>query len=229
MSAVNFKFTKSQIDSFFDMIKHNKEFGGVFRIEDNKITNFTKEKGGNYSVRYNHKNHTYPISYHTHAYYPSMMKQTSETIFKQIDKQLSTNTNNALYLFECDIMKIHPPSPQDCYVCSQKYKYGMIVFTQEGIYQVKYYGHKPLTLDEKNKIDLKYYSYIWGQTRQTVENCLQSGNHKKILNCLKKCAQYRKTHENEKCIEKYLKMLKKYNIECKLVKWNEAYHNVFFS
>lgn len=227
--SIVFKLSPNQVQSFKSLLVHDKEFGGVLNIRNNLLFNATKEIGGDYSVRYNRKNHNYEYSYHTHAYYPKMKNKSKTTIMKTIQNTLPIDTNKALYLFECDIMQIHPPSPQDCYVCSLGMKEGMLVFTQEGIYQTYYTGLHPLTTETKEIIDKMYYKYIWGKSKKVVTSALSSGNVNRIIKCLKNVLEYRKRVKESQCISKYLSYLKKHDIICTLIPWNKAHSHVFFS
>lgn len=224
-----FKLTPSEIKYFHDLVKFNKEHGGVINIDNGKLVNKTKELGGNYSVSYNQKNSTYEYSYHSHAYYPTARNTPKERLLTIIRNTMKYDMNKALYLFECDIMKVHPPSPQDCYVLSLGRKQGMLVCAQEGMYQLHYTRNEPITMHTKDEIDRKYYKFIWGKQRQAVLNQLQSGNHDTICKCLKGCMEYRKTHKDITSVGQYIRYLKTKGVVCKLIPWHQVPNHVFFS
>ena len=227
--SIDFKLSSDELKQFHDKLKHNKEFGGVLNIHNGIVRNKTTEKGGNYSISYNQKNDNYEFSYHTHAYYPSMRNSPQKSIMKSIKENMKNDLNKALYLFECDIMKIHPPSPQDCYVCSLKRKKGMLVFTQEGIYTLQYEGQEPISVKQKDKIDKMYYKCMWGSNQERISALLSSGNQDKIYQALKSCYEYRKNYFEKKCIRKYLNYLKSHQFKCKRISWKDAPKTVFFS
>ena len=225
---ITFKLSPSEVRKFKKLVTQNKEYGGVLNIKKNRISNVSAQKGGNYSISYNYKNENYEYSYHTHAYSPKFKHVNKDSVVKNINEMMDYDLNEALYIFECDIMKIHPPSPQDCYVCSISKKQGMIVFTQEGVYQLHYTGMEPMTLDCKDKIDKYYYKCIWGKSRKWVTKCLE-GDNEDILKCIKGCLKYRKSSHLRDNIVDYLKFLKENGIECKLIPWKKASEWVFFS
>lgn len=195
------------------------------------IKDMSKVIGGDYSVKYTNIDNSYKYSYHTHAYY-SFLKSllNGKTIMNIIAKLIKVDMNAGLYLFECDIMYIHPPSPQDCYVCSHSNKHGMLIFTQEGIYEVS--SDRLLTHKDRDEIDNKYYRYVWGDSKRNVESCLQSNNIRRIIKRLKRCMSYRKKVNKLHCVSQYIKYLKTKGVSCKLVKWNRHVSDnkhVFFS
>lgn len=225
-----FKFTPAQLDTFNNYLKMNKEVGGVMNIQNNNITNITKSIGNDYSVMINEKNSSYEISYHTHAYSKQKKNVSRANILNIINVLINKNKlDDALYLFECDIMKIHPPSPQDVYICSRGTKQGMLIITQEGIYELYYKGATPISTETKKLIDEKYYKCMWGRTLNDVHSELQSGNNDKLFGCLKKCNKHRHTHSPNVSINSYLNYIKKFNLFCKLTPWHKCCDHVFFS
>ena len=226
---VKFKLSPEDKTFFHGLIKFNKEYGGVLNIHNGKILNKTSEKGGNYSVSYNQKNDKYEISYHSHAYCKQNHHLNSSQIMKKIETKLSNNTNDALFLFECDIMQVHPPSPQDCYVCSLRYKQGMLVCAQEGMYEMKYINQHPIDQIMKGKIEEQYYKLFWGESRRNVSKLFQSANHESIMKCIRICNKHHKKNGNNVLIDKYLKYIRKKGFICKLIPWENVSEHVFFS
>ena len=102
--SIKFKLSPNDINQFHEKLKNNKEFGGVLNIHNGKIKRKTMEKGNNYSISYNYKNNDYEFSYHTHAYYPKMKGEKENIIMNLIKKDMNSDLNKALYLFECDII-----------------------------------------------------------------------------------------------------------------------------
>ena len=127
MITPTFKMSLQELNIFHQLLQDTKEYGGVFKIENNRIINKTHTRGGDYSVSYNTRNASFQISYHTHAYYCRLKYLPRIQIMKRIKDEMKNDINQALYIFENDVMKIHPPSPQDCYICSLKRKNGMII------------------------------------------------------------------------------------------------------
>tara|TARA_B100001758_G_C18244715_1_gene522528 strand:+ start:200 stop:886 length:687 start_codon:yes stop_codon:yes gene_type:complete len=222
------KISQNQLKFFFQLIQCDKEFGGMIKTNRNGyIEDISKTLGGNYSVKYTNIDSSYNYSYHTHAYYSFLHGiLNGKNVIDIIAKLIKVDMNAGLYLFECDIMYIHPPSPQDCYVCSHSNKRGMLIFTQEGIYEVR--TSKILTLMDKDEIDNEYYRYIWGDSKHNVESCLQSNSIPRIIKRLRRCMSYRKRVNKLHCVSQYIRYLKTKGVSCKLVKWDTNKH-VFFS
>ena len=224
-----FKMTFQELNIFYQLLQDTKEYGGVFKIENNHIINKTHTRGDNYSISYNTKNASYQVSYHTHAYYCRLKHLPQIQVMKRIKNEMEKNMNDALFMFETDIMKVHPPSPQDCYICSLKRKHGMIIFTQEGIYELTYHKPYPLSMNDKDKIDELYYTCMWGKSKDYVTKQLVSHNKKSIMTCLRYCMKHRKQTPYRKSIQKYLNHLQKYGFQCQCVPWKSAHTHVFFS
>jgi len=225
-----FKLLPKDIKYFHSLVKKTKEFGGVLKISNNKvIENKTSEKGNIYSVGYDKKNNTYGIEYHSHAYYPKLELYSTEEILKKIKRRMKTNMMDALFIFECDIMKVHPPSPQDCYICSLNLKSGMLVCAQEGIYEITYNMKYPCSIHIKEKIDKIYYTCFWGMDREYVTSKLESNNNDDVFEVLQKCSMHHLNYKDDDLIKVYLNFLKKYHFECTLIKWRDVPNHLFFS
>ncbi len=209
-----------------NLLKRNKEYGGVINIQNNNIVNMTVDKGSNYSISYNLKNSNYEITYHTHAYYPQMPKATQEQRIAKIQEYFKNKQRNkGLYIFECDILRIHPPSPQDFLVClhtvTTRNKICSMVITYDHIYVyrplpkliIQYSSLSPqqqkLFFNKlKNKFDKVYYKSIWGMSRTKVEKTLSYGSNKEMIDMMKSVQKYVNNTTKQERIMKYFKTVR---------------------
>ena len=219
-----FKLKPKQLNYFYNLLGHEKEYGGNLKIIKNNVIIVYEKKGENFKVRMNFQGE-YDLSYHTHAYLANLSFSVIE-IFKTIKNEIfKLNLNKGLYLFEANIMKIHPPSPQDCKLCSiQK---NMLVFTQEGIYFMKYKNNTMLSHKDILDIERQYYKNMWGTTEQNVRKHISSNNPNNIMKILYSCQSHRNKVTYYKSIHEYIKFIKTKNIYCKLIPWNYAQNHIF--
>lgn len=218
-----FKLKKKQLSKFFSYLGHKKEYGGNIKIHNGYARIVYEKKGDNYRVRMNFQGE-YDISYHTHAYLATLQYDMN-TIFEIIKNALLKSMNNGLYLFEANVMKIHPPSPQDCKLCSIQRK--TLVFTQEGVYFMKY--KTGTILSNKDVIDIKnvYYKCMWGTSEQNVKKHISSNDPIKIMKILRICHDNRRVVSYKKSILEYMKYLQTKNLDCKLIPWNRVQNHIF--
>jgi len=226
------------------LLRSNKEFGGIIDVERNKIKHFTVNEGGDYSISYDIGNPNYELTYHSHAYSPRMPYKKKVDVIKRIELLIKRKMiDKALYLFECDILSIHPPSPQDFIECfknvSFRGKKGSLVFTYEGVYYMKLLakrtahfvtlptvGRKQFELKIRALLDDAYYKNIWGVSKSHAKNMLHSNNPKKIMKLVKQIHSYTKKHSQQKRITKYFRVVRKYFF-VKRVSWESSPYHTF--
>lgn len=221
-----FKLKRKQISHFYSLLKRKKEYGGNIRILNKEAYILYEKKGEDFKVRMNYKGE-YDINYHTHAYFGTLLDKNINEILHKIQIQFNKgDINNGLYLFESNIMRIHPPSPQDCMLCSVLYK-PMLVFTQEGVYVLKYNRNTPLTLNDKNDIENKYYKYMWGIDKKIVKQHISSNDPNMIIKILYQCYLHKERISFKKSINMYLQYLRLKNINCRLIEWGKLKNHMF--
>lgn len=244
MSVNNSKIYLNQanIKKFASKMQRNKESGGVmnFSLETNgRLKHFTDEPGGNdYQISLSLRGKDYEAMWHTHHYKAKYPKKKTSWVVNKIHKMIDKDkTWDALYYFESDIIRVHPPSPPDVIsafrVCHLNGKRVSFVFAEEGIYAVKptkalcrYYDSLP-TYAAKNKllnnilksVDQKYFKIIWGAPR-SVTKWLENDDSPKIKKLIKRVQKHTDNTTDLRRIREYMEVVRSKGFKISFMKWN---------
>ena len=233
--------TSTDIRKFLKMMKRDKESGGVIDFDlahRGEIKHLTDESGGNnYEISLSLGSKDYEAMYHTHHYKAKCKHKKPKEIVKMIHGMIDKDkTWDALYFFESDIIRVHPPSPPDCIsafkVCHLNGKYLSFVFTEEGIYTVrptkqliaKYeslpFGQRQKFLDKLlNEIDIKYFKYIWG-TPRSVTKYLENDNVPKIKKLIVDVNKHTTRKKDLGRIRDYMNFVREKGFKISYLRWD---------
>ena len=233
--------TSKDLKKFLNFMKRDKESGGVIDFDlghKGEIKHLTDERGGNnYQISLSLGTKDYEAIYHTHHYKARCKGIPTYKIVKKIHNMIDEDkTWDALYYFESDIIRIHPPSPPDCIsafkICHYHNKYISFVFTEEGIYTIrptkklikKYINLKP---EKRNiflnnllkELDKKYFRIIWG-TGKNVTKWLENDDSPKIKKLIKTVENYTNSTTDLKRIRKYMNVIREKGFKISYLKWS---------
>tara|TARA_Y100000389_G_scaffold202053_1_gene246363 strand:+ start:2409 stop:3185 length:777 start_codon:yes stop_codon:yes gene_type:complete len=241
LNSTKLFLNKKNVEKFKKIMQRNKESGGAlnFNINGNgRLNHMTDHTGTDYSIKLNIRGDNYEAIWHTHHYKSKYADKKSSWVVDKIRRMIDNNkTWDALYFFESDIIRIHPPSPQDVInsfrVCYYNKKRVSFVFTQEGIYTIKpkktlcnkYESLK--TYYEKNKtighmynlLEKQYFNIIWGQPKHVTKH-LKNNDSPKIKKLITKVQEYTDSTTDTKRIREYMNLVRDLGFKISFMKWN---------
>lgn len=219
MKPFKLKLTLRTSNKLRALINHTNEVSGSITHHDGYIKDIkVRHKGDSYSVRTFNDVNGY-ISFHTHAYLQQMKGFKCNTIKQRISDLIDNNKlNDALYLFETDIIKLHPPSPKDLvYILSTGNNH--VVVAQEYMYQVqcKKNENTQTYASINSRIEDDYYEAMWGVKKSSIH----LDNPDNIKKLVERCCQYVKSVTNYARLHKYKKCVERYGCSIHCAKWKQ--------
>ena len=225
MQPFKLKLTKQDFKKLEKLLNNCCEIGGMIDISNNgKMDIITYKKGKSYKLKYKIDNFDCEIFYHTHAYMRQMKDRSIVTISNKIFDMLDNgHTDKALLLFETDIIRIHPPSPQDC-MNVLRYTNSSIAFlviAQEKLYllkatnRIKTQNHTELL----KKLEHAYFTHLWG----IQKNSINMSSLPKIKHTIKKCIHHTQEYSTSKRIHNYKHAIEALGFDLLVLPWHVEY------